>query len=167
MGYESDRGTMVLSRRTLALVEQLPTLNGQYVVRVSSAGGDVVFITARPRNPLHEFETWRSDQRLLADAAQRYASEPVVLAGDFAATLDHAPLRRVRELGFKDAAEAEGSGGCRPIPRTGRYRPSSPSTTCSWAAACRRPRSGRSRSTGPITSAWSPNWPCPDAREKA
>ena len=123
MGYESDHGTMVLSRRPLALVEQLPTLNGQYVVRVSSAGGDVVFITARPRNPLHEFETWRSDQRLLADAAQRYASEPVVLAGDFAATLDHAPLRRVRELGFKDAAEATGVGWLPTYPSHGALPP--------------------------------------------
>jgi endonuclease/exonuclease/phosphatase family metal-dependent hydrolase len=36
--------------------------------------------------------------------------DPVILAGDFNATLDHAPMRAVLRRGYRDAAEQVGKG---------------------------------------------------------
>lgn len=51
---------------------------------------------------------WAADHEVLARACA--AGGPLVLAGDFNATLDHSPLRGVLAAGCVDAAEATGSG---------------------------------------------------------
>ena len=62
--------------------------------------------------PLVEPEEWLRDHRTLARLAARAEGSgvPTVMAGDFNATLDHAPLRKVLGTGLRDAAEQAGSG---------------------------------------------------------
>lgn len=53
-------------------------------------------------------DSWRID--LLAQPAATPDGPPRILAGDFNATLDHAPLRALLDTGYVDAARAAGAG---------------------------------------------------------
>lgn len=109
-GFESDEGTFVLSRTPMTELEKLPTPNGQYVVSVQRPNGDVTLIAARPRNALLGMRGWLGDHELLAAAASRHLQQPLIVVGDFNATLEHSTMRRLTALGLTDAADASGRG---------------------------------------------------------
>jgi endonuclease/exonuclease/phosphatase (EEP) superfamily protein YafD len=70
----------------------------------------VLVESAHPMSPysLATLDSWRSD--LLAQPPATPEGPLRILAGDFNATLDHAPLRALLDTGYVDAADAVGSG---------------------------------------------------------
>ncbi|ACU34306.1 endonuclease/exonuclease/phosphatase family protein [Actinosynnema pretiosum subsp. pretiosum] len=73
-------------------------------------GKDVEVVSVHPMPPVEPQgpAQWRRD---LAALPPRNADGPIrVLAGDFNATLDHAPLRRLLDTGYADAADRVGAG---------------------------------------------------------
>lgn len=101
----NEHGTAIYAR---AAVQPLPlrtgTWNAQAVARVDG----VEFTAVHPPAPFNgrRARVWRDELRSLPAAGGRLR----VLAGDFNATLDHAPLRRLLAAGYRDAAVATGSG---------------------------------------------------------
>lgn len=96
-------GTMVFAREPITDVAPLPTEMGSWSMRV----GETTLFAVHPAYPLR-IEAWRAEQaRLRAAVAQQ---RPDLVAGDFNATLDHAPMRALLDLGYRDATEASGSG---------------------------------------------------------
>ncbi|MDZ7578701.1 MAG: endonuclease/exonuclease/phosphatase family protein [Candidatus Nanopelagicales bacterium] len=83
-----------------------PTLGA----RVEGPRGDFTFVTVHPSAPLTPGHArWTADQPLLL-ANLNSTRGPVVVAGDFNATLDHRVMRDLQAAGFSDAAEASGAG---------------------------------------------------------
>ncbi|HEY8372330.1 MAG TPA: endonuclease/exonuclease/phosphatase family protein [Pseudonocardiaceae bacterium] len=81
---------------------------------------EVVAVHATP--PVTDTAEWRQDLTVLPEPVR---TGPVrLLVGDFNATLDHAPLRRLLGLGYHDAAEQVGAGLLPTWPVGHRYLPS-------------------------------------------
>jgi endonuclease/exonuclease/phosphatase (EEP) superfamily protein YafD len=104
-------GTAIFSRLAL---EERPPLPGTWnplaaaTVRVAGAPG-VELLAVHPPAPFDErhVRAWQREYDLLPPAS----TGPLrVLAGDFNATLDHAPLRDLLATGYVDAAEQVGEG---------------------------------------------------------
>lgn len=71
-------------------------------------------------HPLPPIGTWEAGWRAsLADLATEAGAQPLplVVAGDFNATRDHAPFRQVLATGLRDAADARGRGLARTWPQ--------------------------------------------------
>ncbi|GAB2625213.1 endonuclease [Paractinoplanes abujensis] len=78
-------------------------------VQVPGAG-PVLVESAHPLAPYARsvLKQWRKD--LLAEPRADQSGTPVVLLGDFNATLDHSPLRELIASGYRDAADTTGKG---------------------------------------------------------
>ncbi|HEV2088638.1 MAG TPA: endonuclease/exonuclease/phosphatase family protein [Cryptosporangiaceae bacterium] len=78
--------------------------------RVQTPGGDVDVVAAHPAPPLPgpALARWERDLRLFGPPPTH--GPPLVLAGDFNASLDHSLFRRLVDLGYVDAAAAVGAG---------------------------------------------------------
>lgn len=110
---QTASGTMVFSRWRLGAPRPVPLGHVGLAVRVEAPGPfDLVAVHAAM--PLADPGEWLRDQRTLARLGPRSGAHasglPTLMAGDFNATLDHAPLRRVLDAGLRDAAEQSGSG---------------------------------------------------------
>jgi endonuclease/exonuclease/phosphatase family metal-dependent hydrolase len=72
--------------------------------------GPLLVESAHPRAPseVSLAKIWRDD--LAAEPRPDPDGAPRILLGDFNATLDHAPLRALIAHGYRDAADADGSG---------------------------------------------------------
>ena len=74
----------------------------------------VEIVSAHPRPPLPHAQPWGSPSQWVGDLAglpSASSSGPVrILAGDFNATLDHSPLRKLIGTGYRDAAATVGRG---------------------------------------------------------
>ena len=70
----------------------------------------IEFVSVHPMAPTTPARTsqWASEYKSLPEASS--ARLPLVLAGDFNATLDHRNLRDLIDTGYRDAAEVTGSG---------------------------------------------------------
>jgi endonuclease/exonuclease/phosphatase (EEP) superfamily protein YafD len=101
-------GTVVFSRYPVADAVRLPVSKGTWELRVQ-APTPFWFVGVHTAQPLSDVSSWRSDHATLL-AAVRRLDGPVVLAGDFNATLDHRPMRRLLSAGFADAAQQGNSG---------------------------------------------------------
>jgi len=95
-------GTMVFSRTPVSDVRRLPTSMGSWALTV---GGWRV-MAVHPASPLSA--GWAREEGLLRTAAQE--EDPDLVLGDFNATLDHAPLRRLLATGLSDAAQLTNAG---------------------------------------------------------
>jgi endonuclease/exonuclease/phosphatase (EEP) superfamily protein YafD len=112
---ESSRGSGIYAR--LPLTEGMPvasTFAAQPSARLELPGGQGVALACihihPPNPPLPEhLARWRQDLALLPSPAAS-PEPPLVLAGDFNATLDHEDFRRVLRLGHADAAAQLGRG---------------------------------------------------------
>ncbi|MEJ3744235.1 endonuclease/exonuclease/phosphatase family protein [Actinomycetes bacterium KLBMP 9797] len=72
--------------------------------------GPVIVESVHPAAPysMKMLTAWRTD---LANQPKATPDGPIrILAGDFNATLDHAPLRDLLDSGYRDAADAAGTG---------------------------------------------------------
>lgn len=101
-------GTMVFSRVPLGPEERLDTDMQSWAVPVEDPGGDpFVLLAVHPAAPVDP-GAWRRDHAAVLAAAQRTGADLVV--GDLNATLDHLPLRRLVDAGWRDATEQADAG---------------------------------------------------------
>jgi endonuclease/exonuclease/phosphatase (EEP) superfamily protein YafD len=101
-------GTVVFSRYPVAAVPRLPVPMGTCQLGVA-APTPFWFLGVHTAQPLTDAASWRHDHAEVL-AAVRHLRGPVVLAGDFNATLDHRPMRTLAAAGFSDAARQANSG---------------------------------------------------------
>jgi len=101
-------GTIVLSRYPLEQVAQLPVSKGAWQMRVA-APKPFELIGLHTSQPLIGYDQWRADHDDLRRAVAAIHG-PLVVAGDFNATLDHRPMRQLLGEGLSDAARQANSG---------------------------------------------------------
>ena len=101
-------GTIVLSRYPLQQVTQLPVSKGAWQMRVA-ASTPFELVGLHTTQPLISYDEWRADHDALR-AAVAAIHGPLVVAGDFNATLDHRPMRQLLGDGLSDAARQANSG---------------------------------------------------------
>ncbi|MDN4172723.1 endonuclease/exonuclease/phosphatase family protein [Nocardioides sp. SOB77] len=120
-GPEEDPvvGTMVFSRVPLSEPRRLDTPLASYKVDVGGPGG-LTLLAVHPSAPLDAGD-WRRDHDTLRRAAVRGGADLVV--GDLNATLDHAPLRRLVDAGYRDAVELANAGFQPTWPENGLFGP--------------------------------------------
>jgi endonuclease/exonuclease/phosphatase (EEP) superfamily protein YafD len=94
---------MVFSTHKISRVTGLKTLSGGYEMTVQLPGGAINLLAVHPTSPTQNVEGWRADHQTILHAAEA-AQGATVLAGDFNATMDHAPVRTLLGDGFSDAA---------------------------------------------------------------
>lgn len=111
VGADSNDRTIVLSRFPVVASAPVPGGAGHsLVVELASGAGRVRLVAAHPRPP-YLTGAWRSDHAQLLSVLSAFATgEPTIVAGDFNATLAHAPMRRILGLGYTDAADQVGGG---------------------------------------------------------
>jgi endonuclease/exonuclease/phosphatase (EEP) superfamily protein YafD len=66
-------------------------------------------VAVHTAQPLTAYAAWATDHEAVRSAVARLHG-PVVLAGDFNATLDHRPMRRLLGEGLSDAARESNAG---------------------------------------------------------
>ncbi|MER5200915.1 endonuclease/exonuclease/phosphatase family protein [Streptomyces sp. NPDC002755] len=106
---DSSVGSVVLSRFPLTAAAGVPGSMGMPGA-VADVGGHAVRLQlAHPKPPLpRQVSLWKRELGRLRDFAVRHENGPLVLAGDFNASQDHAAFRRVLGTGLRDAARLAG-----------------------------------------------------------
>ena len=94
----SVEGTMIFSRAPIEPVEPVDT---EFDSLVATTGGFVV-LAVHPNPPVQP-DQWRTDHDTLYAAVK--SSKPDLILGDFNATADHAPMRRLADRGYRDSVE--------------------------------------------------------------
>lgn len=102
-------GTMVFSTYELGQSETLDTTFGGFQMTLALPEQSITLIAVHPHPPTGDAREWRADHAIVRRAAAT-ADGPVVLAGDFNATVDHKPMRELKGRGFADAADLANSG---------------------------------------------------------
>ncbi len=110
-------GTMVFSRYPLGEPTAVRTRFASWDVIVSAPSGDLRLLAVHPSPPTN-LTRWRLDQATLLRAADGVD----LMVGDFNATLDHAPIQRLEDEGFSDAAELTNAGWQPTWPENGMFR---------------------------------------------
>lgn len=108
-----DPSTMVVaSTRPLTLLGRIPGRLDQYLVQVDAAPGQRPWVIAavHPINMLPGGRAWDDEATGLATALAPYRGEPLIVAGDFNATPDQRPLRRLLDAGLRLGATDAGAG---------------------------------------------------------
>ncbi len=103
-------GLMVLSHRPITAASSVPVSNGgiRATIQAGPSAKNVELIALHAATP-DSLDLWYRDLATVRDIAAGITG-PLVVAGDFNATLDHEPMRRILDVGLADAAEACGSG---------------------------------------------------------
>lgn len=99
-------GTMILATGEISGVHRLDTHLGSYAATVALPQGEVRMLGVHPVPP-HDAHVWSGELGTIEDAAGAGVD---LLAGDFNATPDHKPMRRIYDAGFRDAAEVANAG---------------------------------------------------------
>jgi endonuclease/exonuclease/phosphatase (EEP) superfamily protein YafD len=105
-------GSVILSRFPLKPADTIPGTMGMPGAVADVRGHDVRLQLAHPMPPLPgQVDVWRRELGKLRDfaAGQRDRDTPVILAGDFNASQDHAAFRRILDAGLRDASRLAGS----------------------------------------------------------
>lgn len=105
---DSVMGTMVFAARPLEQVGAVATFSDGLVVEVPVGTEATLRVVAVHPAPPTLPDQWRADHAAILEAAERYRPDAIV--GDLNATPDHAPLRALRDLGYRDAAELTNAG---------------------------------------------------------
>ncbi len=108
-----DPSTMVVaSKRPLVLLERLPGRLDQYLVSVDAGQGQPPWILAavHPINMLPGGRAWDDEAAAVASALAPHRGGPLIVAGDFNATADQLPLRRLLDAGLRLGASDAGAG---------------------------------------------------------
>lgn len=111
-------GTMVFSRFPLGDPQRVDTEFDSWRVPVQTPDGEVELLAVHTFPPT-DAGAWRAD----LDAVVAAAPGADLVVGDVNATLDHAPLRRLQDAGFRDAAELTNAGWQPTWPVNGSYHP--------------------------------------------
>jgi endonuclease/exonuclease/phosphatase (EEP) superfamily protein YafD len=113
---ESIEGTMVFGREPVETVAEIDTSFDGLVVRTL----DLTWAAVHPQPPVHP-DAWRRDHAAVLDAAREHDVD--VVFGDLNATLDHAPVHRLVDAGWRDAVELANDGFLPTWPSHGEYAP--------------------------------------------
>lgn len=117
-------GAVVLSRVPVTGTSFLYDDADSRLVEIRAPGLGPLTIVAVHTQPPYAPDAWRTDHEQIRAALSRIRADEdsaVVLAGDFNATLAHAPMRRIVDLGFDDAA-VQVNGGWSPTWPTGGHQ---------------------------------------------
>lgn len=101
-------GTITLSRWRLTERRQLPGVNGIFSMRVQ-APLRFRLLAVHTTQPIAGHAAWLADLEMLRRELGR-DDGPVIATGDFNATVDHRPMRRLLGSRLRDAAERSGAG---------------------------------------------------------
>lgn len=101
-------GTVVVSRYPLERETVLPLSKGTWRIQVA-APRPFTLVAVHTAQPLFGYAQWNADHAAL-QAATASIHGPLVVAGDFNATLDHRPMRQLLASGLSDAARQANSG---------------------------------------------------------
>jgi endonuclease/exonuclease/phosphatase (EEP) superfamily protein YafD len=116
-----DSATMVWSRLPLRAVRTIPDTSGggslRFVVETVDGGVDVLGVHTAP--PIW-LDLWRTDHTALLEQVRD--QRPDLVVGDLNATADHLQLRRLGDLGLRDAGDVTGSGWAPTWPSNGIHR---------------------------------------------
>ncbi|MBC7273959.1 MAG: endonuclease/exonuclease/phosphatase family protein [Streptomyces sp.] len=108
-GYGSD-GAVILSRFPLRGTDPVPGDLGMPGAVAEVRGNAVRLQLAHPMPPVPgDLGLWRRDLAALRDFAAGHRGTPLIVAGDFNASQDHAAFRRVLDTGLYDAARLTGA----------------------------------------------------------
>ncbi|MDQ0582283.1 endonuclease/exonuclease/phosphatase family protein [Streptomyces rishiriensis] len=106
---DSSVGSVILSRFPLTATAGVPGSMGMPGAVADVGGRAVRLQLAHPKPPLpRQVSLWKEELGRLRDFAARHESGPLVLAGDFNASQDHAVFRRILGTGLRDAARLSG-----------------------------------------------------------
>jgi endonuclease/exonuclease/phosphatase (EEP) superfamily protein YafD len=105
-------GTAAYSRFRMSQAKLIgPTAFGQWAVSVEVPDiGPVQLMAVHPCNPYCGGGRWQSDHELLRSAVTEHLDGPLIVAGDFNAVEDHAPMQRLRRLGLRSVSDVAGAG---------------------------------------------------------
>lgn len=117
-GKPEYAGTVVFSTFPLSDERPVPTFFDSLMVSVGHPDGPVRLLAVHPVHPLRSAANWQREHALIRAAA----AGADVVAGDFNATLDHRPMRSLRDQGFRSVAEIAGAGWAPTWPSNGRGR---------------------------------------------
>lgn len=123
--HDVHGGAVVFSRLPVTRTSLLHDRSQSRVVEIRGQGLGPVTLVAVHTQPPYAPEAWRADHEEVLKALTRLRADQdtsVVLAGDFNATLAHAPVRRLLDLGFDDAAAQVNTGWSPTWPSGGRVR---------------------------------------------
>ncbi|MDQ0749888.1 endonuclease/exonuclease/phosphatase (EEP) superfamily protein YafD [Streptomyces africanus] len=103
-----SEGSVILSRFPLRPTDGVPGTMGMPGAIADVDGHAVRLQLAHPMPPLPgRLDLWRTELDALRDAAATNPGTPLVLAGDFNASQDHAAFRRILDTGLSDAARLD------------------------------------------------------------
>lgn len=107
---DDPSGTMVFSTAPLADVTRLETEFGSLAMTVRTDDGPLRLLAVHPRPPLGDAGTWRDELEVVRKSVADPRGFDLVV-GDFNASDDHAPMRRILADGdLRDAAEQANAG---------------------------------------------------------
>jgi len=104
-------GSVILSRHPLRGLDPVPGEMGMPAAVADVRGHPVRLQLAHPMPPLPgQVGVWRRELGRLRDAARAVTrtTTPLILAGDFNASQDHAAFRRILDTGLRDCARLAG-----------------------------------------------------------
>ncbi|NUP20678.1 MAG: endonuclease/exonuclease/phosphatase family protein [Streptomyces sp.] len=106
---DGSKGSVLLSRFPLTATHPVPGTMAMPGAVADVRGHAVRLQLAHPMPPLPgRTDLWRRELAELRDFAAEDDSTPLVLAGDFNASQDHAAFRRILDTGLRDAARLTG-----------------------------------------------------------
>ena len=110
------QGTMVFSRYALGTATRVATEFDSWSTTLAAPDGELTLLAVHPFPPTVAAQ-WHDDLATVREAA---AGADLVV-GDLNATLDHRPLQRLEDDGFRDAAELTNAGWQPTWPANGEY----------------------------------------------
>lgn len=103
---DGSDGTMIFSRSRLSGAAELPNDLRSWRATVASPGGSLLLFAVHPQSPTNP-DWWRDQQAIDRLAV---ADHPDLVVGDFNATLDQTPMRRLSADGFRSVTELANQG---------------------------------------------------------
>ncbi|MFH9012784.1 endonuclease/exonuclease/phosphatase family protein [Streptomyces sp. NPDC017943] len=105
-----SEGSVILSRFPLRPAPGVRATMGMPGAVADVDGHAVRLQLAHPMPPLPgQVDLWKKELGDLRDAARADPGSPLVLAGDFNASQDHAAFRRILDTGLRDASRLDGA----------------------------------------------------------
>ncbi|MCL1839016.1 MAG: endonuclease/exonuclease/phosphatase family protein [Propionibacteriaceae bacterium] len=103
-------GTMIFSRFPLTEADAAQTTFNSAFVEVADPGGKFILGGVHTVNPVRDFDLWLADGEAIAEVAARRVGRPLIIAGDFNATDEHLPLRKITSAGLSSVERRVGAG---------------------------------------------------------
>ncbi|MDR1710535.1 MAG: endonuclease/exonuclease/phosphatase family protein [Propionibacteriaceae bacterium] len=114
-GYPAEAysvaGAAIFSKYPLDIIDTTESAAYEcFAVAVSDPDGRFVLAGVHASSPVYGTDRWLTDASAISAMAGRQMGGPLVVAGDFNATLEHLSLRRILAAGLTDAADESGTG---------------------------------------------------------